>query len=223
MNRIYLSSLVFMFLLCSCSSQKKESTLQMSYNTDTIFIDSIGVDSVEMSNRTEIKDDSLSESVKNFIKAPEFESISETELIAGFKFGMSKKQYVTHCNQLTKLECDQFLLKINGISFYATDGMQSYFKDELYDFHIYLSYKTPDWTELSGTDFDILTSYFKSIYGVDSLHYMCTETPASEFLTHHWRKNNMYFRISWIPENEVPNTIELEYLNGPLYKMKCTP
>jgi hypothetical protein len=46
---------------------------------------------------------------------------------------------------------------------------------------------------------------------------MYTEMPISEFPTHHWRKGNLYFCLTWIPEDEVWNIIALEYMNGPAY------
>ena len=73
---------------------------------------------------------------------------------------------------------------------------------------------------MAKADFDSLAIYFKSVYGADSLHYMYTEKPVSEFPTHHWRKNNLYFQLSWLPEDEISNTISLEYRNGPVYRKK---
>ena len=156
--------------------------------------------------------------MEDFIETTESAPVTVTKLIAGIKFGMSRMQYNAHYDQFEKFECDHFKIIINGISYFATDGEQSFFEDELYDLNLYLNYKDLDGKELAKADFDSLAIYFKSVYGDDSLHYTYTENPVSEFPTHHWRKNNLYFQLSWLPEDEISNTISLEYRNGPVYR-----
>lgn len=206
------SLIVIIMLFFCCNYQQKGHQLEVLSDQSNISgnIAFNNTDSVDEKNNTKALED--------FIETTESAPVTVTELIAGIKFGMSRMQYNAHYDQFEKLECDHFKIIINGISFFATDGEQSFFEDELYDLNLYLNYKDLDGKELAKADFDSLAIYFKSVYGDDSLHYTYTENPVSEFPTHHWRKNNLYFQLSWLPEDEISNTISLEYRNSPVYR-----
>ena len=166
------------------------------------------------------KDDSqpyIPVQVRPFVRATENAPITEKNLLAGFKFGMNEKEYDVAFDKLQRIECDQIKLVVNDIYFQASAGMPLFSHGELYYKSFFLNYKGVRGADLTKADFASLADYFKGIYGADSLHYMYTEMPISEFPTHHWRKGNLYFCLTWIPEDEVWNIIALEYMNGPAY------
>ncbi len=206
-------SLIFaVMFFCCCNFHQKSQQVEVVSNQ-------LSITGNISANDTDAEDgNNNSKAFKDFVETTESAPITVIELIAGLKFGMSRMQYETHYDQFEKLECDQFRLIINGISYYATDGEQTFSDEGLSDLNLYLRYKDYDGIELSEADFDSLAIYFKSVYGDDSLHYMYTAPPVSEFPTHHWRKNNLYFQLSWLPANEVSNTIKLEYRNSPVFR-----
>ena len=155
--------------------------------------------------------------VRPFVRSTEKAPVSVKELLAGFRFGMNDKEYRTAYDKLERIECDQIKLIVNNTYFQASGGTEYYANGQLYYKSLYLNYKGVRGDILTKADFEAVATYFKGVYGADSLHHMYTELPISEFPTHHWIKDNLYFSITWVPEGEVENFIALEYINGPVY------
>ena len=168
------------------------------------------------------KKDSLTKKDKSFHTVL-VDSYTITNLVAGFTFGMNKKQYSEHYSKLPKLECDHFRLDLNGTSYWAYIGKPSFYNDELYGFNVYLDYQGQSGVVLSKAEFDTLAVYFKTLYGEDPQCYKFTEEPVSKFPIHEWRKCNLYFKLSLLLESEDQFVIRLEFVNSPVCYavMKC--
>jgi hypothetical protein len=158
--------------------------------------------------------ESVTTELAGFVAATEGKPVTVTELIDGFTFNMSPKQYQVRYSELQKLECDNARLEINGPSYYAHYCQPSFCDGKLFELNILLLYKEPCSEIVTKADFDSLAVYFKTIYGSDSSHYMFTEHPVSEFPTHHWRKDNLYFQLSWVTGEEMTDAISLIYKNN---------
>jgi len=131
---------------------------------------------------------------------------------------MSEKQYQVHLSKLKKLKGDHVNLDIDGVSYYAYYSKPSFFDNKIYELNIQLFYKGSIQNHVTKGDFNSLAAYFKSVYGSDSLNYMYTEKPISDYPTHHWRRGNLYFKLYMVLIGDDLNSIALEYRNGPAYR-----
>lgn len=192
--RILITSFIALIecvMVCDCSNlPNNDSTTQLHNSSTTVLAD--------------------------FIAATEIMPTTATELIDGFTFGMSRKQYQMRYSELEKLECDNVKLEIKGTLYYAQYNQASFYDGKLYELTVLLLHKEPSADDVTKVDFDALAYFFKSIYGTGPSNYMYTEQPVSEFPMHHWRKDNLYFQLSWHPEEEMANIISLKYRNGPI-------
>lgn len=222
MKEFFVILATFAFVACGGSKTQKDNvSVQDVDSIRTSLVDS--VDSTE-NNTFHVQEDTLKQ-LNAFASFTETQPESVKELIAGFRFGRSVKQNVDHAYHLPRLECDQFRLDLDCISYCATTGKSLFYEDKLYAFNVYITWRyhgLEDWVDLTKADFDSLATYFKSVYGSDSNKYMYTEADTADILsfsTHHWRKKNLYFRLYWIPENiEGANVIGMEFINGPVYR-----
>lgn len=156
--------------------------------------------------------------LNDFIDATETKPEAVSDLIDGFSFDMSEKQYQVHLSKLKKLKGNHVNLDIDGISYYAYYSKPSFFDNKIYELNIQLFYKGSIQNHVTKEDFDSLAAYFKSIYGSDSLNYIYTDKPMSDYPTHHWRKGNLYFKLYMVLIGDYLNSIALEYRNGPAYR-----
>lgn len=176
-------------LLCCCGNpQSKDSLTRMQESNKTVLAE--------------------------FVAATETKPETVTEIIDGFAFNMSEKEYQARYAELQKLECDCARLEINGSSYYAYYNKPSFCDGKLYDLDIQLLFKEPDNESVTKADFDSLAVYFKTVYGAEPFNYLITEDSVSGLSIHHWRKDNLYLKLSWCPEGETASAISIEYRNG---------
>ncbi len=162
--------------------------------------------------------DSPKKVLNDFIDATEAKPETVSDLIDGFSFDMSEKQYQVHLSKLKKLQDNFVKLDIDGVSYFAYYGKPSFFENKIYEFDVQLFYKGSIQNHVTKEDFYSIAAYFKSVYGSDSLNYIYTEKPISDYPTHHWRKNNLYFKLYMVLIDDDLNSIALEYRNGPAYR-----
>lgn len=155
--------------------------------------------------------------LNDFIDATETKPETVSDLIDGFSFEMNEEQYQVHLSKLKKLKDNYVNLDIDGVSYFAYYSKPSFFDNKIYELNVQLFYKGSIQNHVTKEEFDSLATYFKSVYGSDSLNYIYTEKPISDYPTHHWRKGNLYFKLYMVLIGDDLNSIALEYRNGPAY------
>ena len=191
-NITFIITFIACTILCSCGNTSKNST---QFETP----------------------ESPKKVLNDFIDATETKPETVSDLIDGFSFDMSEKQYQVHLSKLKKLKGDHVNLDIDGVSYFAYFSKPSFFDNKIYELNVQLFYKGSIQNHVTKEDFNSIAAYFKSVYGSDSLNYMYTEKPISDYPTHHWRKGNLYFKLYMVLIGDDLNSIALEYRNGPAY------
>jgi len=192
-NTSFIIAFIACTLLCDCGNSSKN-------NSQLEFLDS------------------PKKVMNDFIDATETRPETVSDLIDGFSFDMSEKQYQVHLSRLKKLKGDHVNLDIDGVSYFAYYSKPSFFENKIYELNVQLFYKGSIQNHVTKEDFDFLATYFKSVYGSDPLNYMYTEKPVSDYPTHHWKKDNLYFKLYMVLIGDDLNSIALEYRNGPAYR-----
>ena len=140
--------------------------------------------------------------------------ITETQLIDGFYFGMSNRQF-DFANQ--KHEQTGFITKkyiLGGIPFKG--GALGSFSNggEMYELEITVDERFDNGESVTKQDFDSIADALKVLYGKQFI-YMYAEKPATSYPTHLWRKNNLLIRLEANLERERKEIL-ISYTNMPV-------